>query len=46
MGTGMKVALVVLGAIILVAVIFGFTMIGTYNSLVTLDQATEAKLEK
>jgi LemA protein len=43
MGTGMKVALVVLGAFILIAVVLGFSVVGTYNSLVTLDQATQAQ---
>jgi LemA protein len=39
----MKVALVVLGAIILVVAVCGFMVAGTYNSLVTLDQATQAQ---
>jgi LemA protein len=42
MGTGMKVGLVILGAIVLLAVVVGLTVTGTYNSLVQLDQATQA----
>ena len=41
MGTGMKVALVVIGAIVLVAIIFGTTIAGTYNSLVKLDEEAQ-----
>src|ERR1041384_6730358 len=43
MGTGTKIALGIVGAIILVLIIFGTTIAGTYNTLVTLDQATQAQ---
>lgn len=43
MGTGAKVALAVLGAIVLVVIIFGAAIAGTYNSLVVLDQAAQAQ---
>jgi LemA protein len=43
MGTGAKIALGVAGAIILIVVIFGATIAGTYNSLVTLDQAVQSQ---
>jgi LemA protein len=39
----MKIALVVLGAVLLVAIIIGVSVGGTYNSLVQLDQATQAQ---
>jgi LemA protein len=39
MGTGAKIALVVIGAVVLIVLIFGGAIVGTYNSLVTLDQA-------
>jgi len=38
-----KVILGVVGAIVLIALILGFTVVGTYNSLVNLDQATQAQ---
>jgi LemA protein len=38
-----KVILGVVGAIVLVAIILGFTVVGTYNSLVNLDQSTQAQ---
>jgi LemA protein len=38
-----KIALVVVGAIVLLAVVLGFWIGGTYNSLVGLDQATQAQ---
>ena len=41
MGTGTKVGLVIVGAIVLVAILLGGTIAGTYNSLVQLDQATQ-----
>lgn len=43
MGTGTKIALGIVGVIILVLIIFGTTIAGTYNSLVQLDQATQAQ---
>src|SRR6476659_1122265 len=43
MGTGAKIALGVAGAIILIVIIFGTTIAGTYNSLVTLDQAVQSQ---
>ena len=43
MGTGAKIALGILGAIILVVVILGVTVAGTYNSLVGLDQSVQAQ---
>jgi LemA protein len=41
MGTGTKIALGVLGAIILIVLILGGSVAGTYNSLVRLDQAVQ-----
>src|SRR5438093_4712474 len=38
-----KVLLGIAGAIVLAAVIFGFAVSGTYNSLVQLDQGTQAQ---
>src|SRR5438094_8152712 len=38
-----KVLLGIAGAIVLAAVIFGFSVSGTYNSLVQLDQGTQAQ---
>ena len=43
MGTGTKVALAVVGAIALVAIIFGGAIASTYNSLVGLDQAAQSQ---
>lgn len=43
MGTGAKIALGVAGAIILIVIIFGATIAGTYNSLVSLDQAVQSQ---
>src|SRR4029079_17069799 len=43
MGTGSKVALGIVGAIGLLALILGSTVAGTYNSLVGLDQNTQAQ---
>ena len=43
MTTGAKIALGVVGAIVLIVVIFGAGIAGTYNSLVTLDQATQSQ---
>jgi LemA protein len=42
MGTGMKVGLVILGGIVLLVLVTGMTVMGTYNNLVQLDQATQA----
>jgi LemA protein len=43
MGTGTKIALVVIGAIVLVAIIFGGAIASTYNSLVNLDQSAQSQ---
>ena len=43
MGTGTKVALAIVIAIGVIGLIFGFSVMGTYNSLVGLDQATQAQ---
>lgn len=40
---GKKIAIGVVGGIVLIAVITGFWISGTYNSLVQLDQATQAQ---
>ena len=39
MGTGAKIAIGVIGAIVLIVLVFGASIAGTYNSLVQLDQA-------
>lgn len=38
-----KIALVIVGVIVLLAIIIGFSVSGTYNTLVQLDQATQAQ---
>ena len=43
MGTGTKVALAIVGVIVVLAIVFGTTIAGTYNSLVGLDQATQSQ---
>src|SRR5215510_9526385 len=43
MGTGTKIALGVIGAIVLIVLIFGGMIAGTYNSLVSLDQGAQAQ---
>jgi LemA protein len=43
MGTGTKIALGVIGAIVLVLLIFGASVARTYNSLVALDQAAQSQ---
>src|SRR5215813_2470129 len=43
MGKGAKIALAVLGAVVLVLIIFGGAIASSYNSLVRLDQATQAQ---
>jgi LemA protein len=43
MGTSTKIALGVIGAIVLVVLIFGVSIAGTYNSLVALDQAAQSQ---
>jgi len=43
MGTGTKIALGVIGAVVLVLIIFGGAIASTYNSLVRLDQATQTQ---
>jgi len=43
MGTGTKIALAIVAAIILIGLVFGFSVMGTYNNLVQLDQSTQAQ---
>lgn len=43
MGTGTKIALGIVGVIVLLTIVFGTMIAGTYNSLVQLDQATQAQ---
>jgi LemA protein len=43
MSTGTKIAIGVVGAIVLLALIVGGSISGTYNNLVTLDQGTQAQ---
>jgi len=43
MGTGAKIALVAVGAIVLIFLIFGGAIASTYNSLVQLDQAAQSQ---
>ena len=43
MGTGTKIALGILGAIVLIALVLGSTVASTYNNLVQLDQATQSQ---
>ena len=43
MGTGTKIALGVIGAIVLIVLILGGSIAGTYNSLVQLDQAVQSQ---
>src|SRR5947208_4446987 len=43
MGTGTKIALGIVGVIVLLVMLFGTAIAGTYNSLVQLDQATQAQ---
>lgn len=43
MGTGTKIALGVVGAIVLIVIVFGGMIAGGYNSLVTLDQGAQAQ---
>jgi LemA protein len=43
MGTGTKIALGVVAAIVLFVIIFGAAIASTYNSLNTLDQGTQAQ---
>src|SRR3989442_3015603 len=43
MGTGTKIALGVLAAIVLIVVVFGMAIAGTYNSLVNLDQGAQSQ---
>jgi LemA protein len=43
MGTGTKIALGVIGVIVLVAIIFGGAIASTYNSLVGLDQGAQSQ---
>jgi LemA protein len=43
MSTGAKIALGILGVIVLIALIFGGTIASTYNSLVQLDQGVQSQ---
>ncbi len=43
MSMGTKIALGIVAVIVLMAVVFGFTVMGTYNSLVGLDQGAQAQ---
>src|SRR5262252_4408309 len=43
MSTGAKIALGIIGAIVLVVLIFGASIAGTYNTLVQLDQAVQTQ---
>jgi LemA protein len=43
MGTGTKVALAVLGAIVLIVLVLGGAVASTYNSLVQLDQSAQSQ---
>jgi LemA protein len=43
MSTGAKIALGIIGAIVLVVLIFGASIAGTYNTLVQLDQAVQSQ---
>jgi LemA protein len=43
MGTGTKIALGILGAVVLVVIIFGGAIASTYNSLVSLDQGAQSQ---
>jgi LemA protein len=43
MGTGTKIALGVVGAIVVVGLLIGMTVASTYNSLVRLDQEVQAQ---
>ena len=43
MGTGTKIAIGVIGAIVLIVLVFGGMIAGTYNSLVSLDQAAQSQ---
>ena len=40
--SGSKIFLIVGAVIVVIVAILGFSMVGTYNSLVTLDQATQS----
>jgi LemA protein len=43
MGTGTKIALGIIGAVVLIGIIFGGAIAGTYNSLVSLDQGVQSQ---
>src|SRR5688572_10156361 len=43
MGMGTKIALAIVAAIVLIALVFGFSVMGTYNTLVQLDQSTQSQ---
>ena len=43
MSTGAKIALGIIGVIVLVVLIFGATIAGTYNTLVQLDQGVQSQ---
>jgi len=40
---GIKIVLGIVGAVVLIAVILGMSIVGPYNTLVRLDQATQAQ---
>lgn len=43
MGTGTKIALAIVGVIVVIALVLGLSVSGTYNTLVKLDQDTQAQ---
>src|SRR5689334_3156448 len=43
MSTGAKIALGIIGVIVLIVLIFGASIAGTYNTLVQLDQAVQSQ---
>jgi LemA protein len=43
MGTGTKIALAIVAVVVVIALVLGFSVMGTYNNLVQLDQATQSQ---
>jgi LemA protein len=43
MGKGTKIALIAVGVVVVVGLVIGMSLAGTYNSLVQLDQTTQAQ---
>ncbi len=43
MGSGTKIAIAIIGVIVAIALVLGMSITGTYNSLVQLDQKTQAQ---